>query len=292
MDHINVSFTLSANEPLLQVARDILASLLAEVGFHSFVDTPQGIDAYIPRDHFSAEAVERAIEAFPIDGIAITYECETIPDRDWNQAWETEGFAPIDIDGKILVYDAHQPTPTLSRPIELAIEARQAFGTATHETTRLMLSHLLALPVHDHRVLDCGCGTGILSLAASKMGAKEVVAFDIDPWSVENTRHNALLNGVGNIQVLEGDVSVLSSVGGAFDLILANINRNTLLSHLPTYRQVLAPRGTVLLSGFFTEDVPLLVHKASSLGLTKTSQSTENHWTILHFSVHPFPHNC
>ncbi len=283
MDYINVSFTLSANDSLTQVARDLLADRLGQVGFHSFEDTTEGINGYIPRDQFSVEVVENVIDAFPLIGVAIAYECEVIPDKDWNKEWEAQGFAPIDVDGKMLIYDARGTSPTLTRPIEIGIRARQAFGTGTHETTRLMLSRMLTMEMKDKRVLDCGCGTGILSLAAMKLGAREVVAYDIDPWSVENTRENATLNGVGNVEVLEGDVSVLKQVRGTMDLVVANINRNILLSDLPSFYGVLAPSGSILMSGFFTEDIPLLMEKASGLGLKKIAQSEENHWAMLHF---------
>ncbi len=282
MDFVRVSFTITTNDSLLQAARDILANELATLGFDSFVDTTTGIDGYIPRELFSPKATTNAIHDFPLVGVSIAYECATIEDQDWNQEWETHGFAPIDIDSQILIYDARQAAPTLRRPIEIAIEARQAFGTGTHETTRLILAHMLSLHLRGSRVLDCGCGTGVLSLAASMMGASEVVAYDIDKWSVDNTLHNASLNGLTNIRVFQGDANVLTHTNAAFDLVVANINRNILMADLPRFSKVLRPTGIILLSGFYTDDVPMLMEKASSLHLKKIAQRCENNWTMIH----------
>ena len=151
--------------------------------------------------------------------------------RNWNEQWENEGFEPIVIDGRCIIHDTKHPagdkapdSPTL----DITIEARQAFGTGTHETTRMIVGELLKMDLKGKRILDCGCGTGILGIVASKCGASEIVAYDIDEWSVENARHNAKLNGVKNMEVLEGDRNVLSHVSGVFDVVLANINRNIL----------------------------------------------------------------
>ena len=168
-------------------------------------------------------------------------------------------------------------------PLRIGIEAQMAFGTGTHETTRLMVAQLLDAQLSGKRVLDCGCGTGILGIAASKLGAEEVVAYDIDEWSVENTRHNAALNGVENLQVLHGDSRVLSHVSGVFDVVVANINRNILLADLPHFADVLSSTGTLLLSGFYQEDAPLLVAEAERNGLQLLHKAGENGWACLVF---------
>jgi ribosomal protein L11 methyltransferase len=166
----------------------------------------------------------------------------------------------------------------------VVIDARMAFGSGTHATTRLMVEQLLLLHPSGLRVLDCGCGTGILSIVASKAGARQVVAYDIDEWSVENTRHNAVLNGVDNIEVLGGDSHVLSHVSGLFDIVLANINRNILLSDLPSMREILATGGHVVISGFYESDVPALVEAATALGLSLQSKMASGDWVSLSFS--------
>lgn len=174
--------------------------------------------------------------------------------------------------------------PTGAIPIE--IDAKLAFGTGTHETTRMICSELISLltpysSLHE-RVLDCGTGTGILSICALKLGATEAVGYDIDEWSVDNARHNAVINLVDDrFTSLLGDATILNKVEGTFDLVLANINRNILLQDLPTYYRSLRKGGTLLLSGFFDGDVPMLLEAATALGFRPAGQTTRDTWACL-----------
>ena len=159
-----------------------------------------------------------------------------------------------------------------------------AFGSGTHATTQMVVASLLSLDLDGKHVLDCGCGTGILSIVASKAGAASVVAYDIDEWSVENTHHNAQLNGVENIEVLAGDVHILSHTSGLFDVVLANINRNVLLSDMAEMRSVMNSGGCLIISGFYDTDAPMLVAEANRLGLTLVSRRQSGEWVSLSFS--------
>ena len=164
----------------------------------------------------------------------------------------------------------------------IEIHARQAFGTGTHETTRMMVSTLAAMELKGKRVLDCGTGTGSLAIVALKGGAREAVGYDIDEWSTENARHNAALNGVeSRFTVLLGDASVLQSVEGTFDVVLANINRNILIADIPVMVEKLSPNGRLALSGFLADDVPLLLAKAKELGLSLLTEKNEAGWYCL-----------
>ena len=286
MKYYAVDFTIQCSDELLQTSRELLADSAGEAGFESFEDNEHGITGYIQTDLFHRESLQQAIDDFPIDGVNITYEVSQAEDRDWNSEWEEAGFDPIIVNGKCIIYDARQqgttPLSSLLAPLRIAIAARMAFGTGTHETTRMVVSQLLDLEIEGKRVLDCGCGTGILAIAAAKLGAIHVVAYDIDEWSVENTRHNAELNGVeSKIEVLHGDSSVLSHVSGVFQLVVANINRNILLADMHAFCDVMAHGGTLILSGFYTEDTPLLEAEARKNGLTLVSQSSENNWACL-----------
>ena len=165
------------------------------------------------------------------------------------------------------------------------IQARQAFGTGTHQTTQMIISTLLSLQLHGKRVLDCGCGTGILGIVASKLGANNVMAYDIDEWSVENTRHNAQLNNADNIKVLQGDASIVTHFNEKFDVIVANINRNILLHDMPMFKRVLANNGILILSGFYANDVPLLEQKAAPLNLTLTEVKEKDEWRACIFHL-------
>ena len=277
-------FKIACTPELTQIAKDLLPDLMGEIGFESFEDTPDGLKGYIPADLLDTNSLKQVLETFPLEGVNITYTLSDTEDKNWNEAWENTGFAPINIDNQVLVYDARTGRkPAGDSLINIGIEAKQAFGTGTDETTRMMIGAMLQLSLKGKRVLDCGCGTGILGIAALKLGAEAVVGFDIDEWSVENTQHNAAINEVDNIEVFHGDAHVLSHVSGVFDVVLANINRNILLNDMPTYLEIMNAGSVLIISGFYEEDVKLLDEKANSLGLVKTSQKTDNHWCCLTF---------
>lgn len=277
-------FKIACTPELTQIAKDLLPDLMGEVGFESFEDTPDGLKGYIPADLLDTNSLKQVLETFPLEDVNITYTLSDTEDKNWNEAWENTGFAPINIDNRVLVYDARTGRkPAGDSLINIGIEAKQAFGTGTHETTRMMIGAMLQLSLKGKRVLDCGCGTGILGIAALKLGAEAVVGFDIDEWSVENTQHNAAINEVDNIEVFHGDAHVLSHVSGVFDVVLANINRNILLNDMPTYLEIMNAGSVMIISGFYEEDVKLLDEKANSLGLVKTSQKSDNHWCCLTF---------
>lgn len=277
-------FKIACTPELTQIAKDLLPDLMGEIGFESFENTTDGLKGYIPADLLDTNSLKQVLETFPIESVNITYTLSDTEDKNWNEAWENTGFAPINIDNQVLVYNARtERKPAGDSLINIGIEAKQAFGTGTHETTRMMIGAMLQLSLKGKRVLDCGCGTGILGIAALKLGAEAVVGFDIDEWSVENTQHNAAINEVDNIEVFHGDAHVLSHVSGVFDVVLANINRNILLNDMPAYLEIMNAGSVLIISGFYEEDVKLLDEKANSLGLVKTSQKTDNHWCCLTF---------
>lgn len=286
MKYLVVKFKINTGDDMMQICRDLLADSAAEAGFESFEETEQGIDAYVQKDLFEQEVLDNNLRNFPIENTAISYSIEDAEDKDWNQEWEKQGFEPICVDDQILIYDAKHPElhPTTSPDhIEIGIEAKLAFGTGNHETTRMIVSTLLNNHLYQKRVLDCGCGTGILGIVAAKLGAREVVAYDIDEWSVDNAKHNAKLNGIDNMEVYFGNASVINHINGVFDIILANINRNILLNDMKTFRSVLNDGGLLILSGFYEEDASTLLTKAQEFGLQEIGKRTDNNWTCLVF---------
>ena len=276
----------------MQDARDVLAAMAGEAGFETFEETETGLKGYVQQALFDEEALKIALDDFPFEGITVTYDIHEAEDRDWNEQWENEGFEPIVIPPSIIIHDGrHLPTEVSSNLLDIEIDAKLAFGTGTHETTRMVCSTLLSYlsPLTSHlsplRVLDCGTGTGILSICALKLGAASAIGYDIDEWSVDNARHNAVINQVDDrFTALLGDASILyNKVEGLFDLVLANINRNILLNDMPLFRQKMAPDARLILSGFYTDDIPLLVERAATLGLTLESQKQDNSWACLTF---------
>lgn len=284
MKYLVAKFKIATSEDLLQVCKDLLADSAAEAGFESFEETQEGLEAYVQKELFDKNALDASIADFPIEGTDISYTIEDAEDKDWNEEWEEQGFDPICVDDQVLIYDAKHPElhPTTSPDhIEIGIEAKLAFGTGNHETTRMIVSTLLNMNLYKMRVLDCGCGTGILGLVASKLGASEVVGYDIDEWSVENAKHNAQLNGVDNLEVYFGNASVINHISGVFDVVLANINRNILLEDMKSFRGVLNEGGYMILSGFYEEDIPVLLEKAKEFGLYESGRRTDNNWACL-----------
>ncbi|MBR1469383.1 MAG: 50S ribosomal protein L11 methyltransferase [Prevotella sp.] len=289
MKYYAVKFQIECAPELMQTARDLLADDVVRAGFESFEDDENGLIGYVQTDQFNQSMLNEVVApfAFVVPNVQISYTIEEVEPKNWNETWENEGFNPIFIGDRCVIYDARRlenpPLSSLMAPLRIGIETKMAFGTGTHETTRLMVGQLLDMDLQGKRVLDCGCGTGILGIAASKLGASEVVAYDIDEWSVENTRHNAALNGVENLQVLHGDSGVLTHVSGIFDVVLANINRNILLADMPHFADIMAASGVLLLSGFYAEDTPLLIAKAGELQLQLVGEASDNGWACLNF---------
>ena len=224
--------------------------------------------------------LKTALEDFPFQDTTISYDIREAEDRDWNEQWEQEGFEPIVISENLIIHDGrHLPDSTPDIAIE--IDAKLAFGTGTHETTRMICSTLLELQPKG-RVLDCGTGTGILSICALKLGAQEAIGYDIDEWSVDNARHNAVINQIDNrFTSLLGDASILNKVEGTFDLVMANINRNILLNDMPQFVSKMNADATLILSGFYTDDCQTLIEKAQTLGLTLQQQKEDQQWACL-----------
>jgi ribosomal protein L11 methyltransferase len=283
MKYFEAIFTIS---PYSTDASDILAAMAGEVGFETFEETEDGLKGYVQQSLLNEEALRETIEDFPFEGITVTYDIHEAEDRDWNEQWEQEGFEPIVIsEGAIIIHDGrHLPNNMPADTIDIEIDAKLAFGTGTHETTRMICSTLIE---HHPKgcVLDCGTGTGILSICALKLGAREAIGYDIDEWSVDNARHNAVINHVDNrFTSLLGDASILNKVEGEFEVVMANINRNILLADMPMFRKKMAPRAMLILSGFYTEDAPLLIEKAKTLGLTLQQQKEDQNWCCLVFN--------
>ena len=282
MKYLVAEFKIECQDGMIQIARDLLTDALGEAGFETFEDTEDGIKGYVQESLFDENAMNDVISNFMLPDVSINANIQEAEYKNWNEEWEEAGFERININDSITIYDArHDDGNGIASGISIGIETKQAFGTGTHETTRMIVSTLLNIDLKGKRVLDCGCGTGILGIAASKLGASEVVGYDIDEWSSENAIHNAELNGVDNMKVMLGDASVLKSVEGKFDVVLANINRNILLADMPAFVSVMADESLLILSGFYASDVDLLIEKASNLGLSKIDSKSDSEWTCL-----------
>ena len=284
MKYYEVNFTIEAPEELMQDARDILSALAGEAGFETFEDTDSGVKGYVQQALFDEDLLKALIGDFPRPSCAVKFAVSEAEDKDWNEQWEQQGFEPIVVGETLVIHDGRHLPSDISPQTSIEIDAHLAFGTGTHETTRMMVGQLMSLDLADKRVLDCGTGTGILGIAALKLGAHEAVGYDIDEWSADNARHNAVINMVDSqFTSLLGDASILKEVNGVFDVVLANINRNILLNDMEAFVEKMAPHSTLLLSGFYEQDIPMLEEKAASLGLEKQTQQHDGDWACLMF---------
>ncbi|MGP1417598.1 MAG: 50S ribosomal protein L11 methyltransferase [Prevotella fusca] len=284
MKYIQVKFTA---EPDSLDVRDIIAALAGEEGFESFTDEPDGLVGYCQENLFNEETLGHTLQNLPVPNVKVTFTASHIEDKNWNEEWEKGGFEPVIIDNRCAIVCKNMEDEATAAqnsldtiPMKIVIDAKQAFGTGTHETTQMIVSLLLNQDLKDKRVLDCGCGTGILGIVAAKCGAKEVVCYDIDEWSVRNAEHNAELNSV-ELDVLEGDKSVLSHVSGVFDVIMANINRNIILEDIEDFVSVMTTDSKIILSGFYEQDAESILQKAAELGLKESQRLLNHDWCCL-----------
>lgn len=266
-------FTVEPKNP----ATEILIAELAEIGFDTFEETETGMFAYIPTPQDKKDILE---EVNILDSIVfdISYQKKIIEQQNWNEQWEKD-FKPIEIDDRCNIRASFHPKKEVD--FDIVINPKMSFGTGHHATTHLMLDFILKEDLTDKKVLDMGCGTGVLAILASMKNAKHVDAIDIDIWSVENARENIALNNCKNISVYEGDVELLKSETEKYDVIFANINRNILLEDMQAYAGRLTNRGTLLLSGFYEADLPLIKQEAKKYDLNYDSHCVRNDWTAL-----------
>ncbi len=289
MKYYEVTFNIKGSEELYQSACDVFASMAADAGFETFEDCENGLKGYVQQNLFNNSTLDDLIENFPLP-CSISYTVEEAEDKDWNEEWEKEGFMPIIIplpahrgEGILAIHDGRHMPDAMDMGIE--IDAHLAFGTGTHETTRMIVTSLLDLDLNNKRFLDCGTGTGILAITALKLGACEAIGYDIDEWSVDNARHNAVINRVDDhFQSYLGDAKVLDdAIQGHFDTITANINRNILLADMPAFVGKMKEHAILILSGFYEDDIEILTRKATELELQKKAQRLDDHWACLVF---------
>ena len=275
MDAIYIEYTLevSPKEP----TTEILIAQLGFVGFESFVENDSGVIAYIQKQDWNAEILDDVF-ILNSDEFDISYEFKEVAQTNWNAEWE-KNFEPIQVDDLVSIRAPFHENPQLQ--YDIVIEPKMSFGTGHHETTHMMVQHLLDIDLTNRKVLDMGCGTGILAIFAEMKGAKPIDAIDIDRWCYENSIENAERNDCKHIDVYEGDSSLLS--GKEYDVIIANINRNILLSDMKIYTDSLRENGTLLLSGFYEEDIPIIDVEVSQYGLTLDKKINRNNWVALKY---------
>lgn len=273
----------SLDKETLIIAQELCPAIVGELGYESFEDTENGVIGYIQQQMYNNGALNETLSNFPLPEIAVKFTTETVEDKNWNEVWEKNGYLPITIGDKCIIHDPeHHPEKQFN--IDIVIDAHQAFGTGTHETTQMIVGELLEMNLVGKNILDCGCGTGILSIAAAKLGARTATGYDVDEWSVRNTEHNARLNSQNNIRVFLGDASLLTSnIFESFDLAMANINRNILLNDMSKICGRIKHGGFLIISGFYATDVDTLKDKANDLGLILIGRRESDEWNMLKF---------
>ena len=261
----------------LQPAVEILIAELGYAGFESFVETQEGVTAYIQKEEWQP-AILDGIHILKSEEFKISYTSEEIAQTNWNAEWE-KSFQPIIVDNQCVVRAPFHPKQDTT--YDIIIEPKMSFGTGHHETTHMMIQHILKNNFKGKSVLDMGCGTGVLAILTEKRGALKIDAIDIDNWCYLNSIENTERNHCKNVSVYEGDVNLLKSK--SYDTIIANINRNILLKDLESYIGCLNPNGELYLSGFYKDDISLIKEKCNMHGLKHVETLEKNHWVALKF---------
>ncbi|MGB0839076.1 MAG: 50S ribosomal protein L11 methyltransferase [Chitinophagales bacterium] len=263
-----------------EMVQEILVAELSAVGYESFEETPNGLTACIVESGYEEATLKRVCEQYEVLA-PITIASQTLtPDQNWNKKWEDNFFTPITIKDKVLVKATFHET-TQDLPYTITINPKLAFGTGHHETTSLVLEQMLSIDFQEQQVLDYGCGTGILAIMASQLGAKSVLAIDYDHWSYENTFENLSLNNIENVTPIHGEINALTNQ--KFDTILANINKNVLLNTMSNMIDLLKKGGQLLMSGILLTDKTAMIETATNAGLSLQHALEKGEWVCLHF---------
>ena len=271
--YIQLKLTISP----LESGQEIALAFLGEMGFESFVETTEGLEAYIQEESWTPDLLD---QLYPLveNGLDIGWSLTAIPPENWNAVWESD-FQPILIED-ICAVRAHFHAP-IDVPFELVITPKMSFGTGHHQTTHMMLNTLLNNPPKDEVVLDMGCGTGVLAILAEKLGAVSIDAIDVESWCFENTVENAAMNDCKKVNAIEGDRKLIPEK--EYGTIIANINLNVLLLDIPLYAERLRSNGKLFLSGFYTHDIPAIESKANQNGLQMVDYQQKDNWVAAHF---------
>ncbi len=263
----------------LQPASEILIAELGYAGFESFVETEEGVQAFIQKEEWNEHILDE-IHILQSEEFKITHTFEEIEQVNWNSEWE-KNFNPIVVDGVCSVRAPFHDQPDTD--YDIIIEPKMSFGTGHHETTHMMIQHLLRIDLNDKKVLDMGCGTGVLAILAEMRGASPIDAIDIDNWCYLNTMENVERNQCVAITAYEGDVALIKDK--KYDLIIANINRNILLNDIPSYAKSLSDKGTLLLSGFYKEDLPVITEACEQQGFQFVNNFDRNNWIAASYEL-------
>lgn len=274
MRYIQLSITAY---PSSEDVTDILSFYLGNIGYESFVASETGLEAYIPQKYFSEEKLKKVLHFLAIEmndllkDVKVEYEFNLLEEKNWNKEWEKNYFKPLVVSDKCLVRSSFHSVDK-QYDYEITIDPKMAFGTGHHQTTYLMLQEILRLDLKNRSVLDIGCGTAVLAILAAKMGARDIVAIDFDEWACFNAKENVLLNNITDVAVRLGEVDLIQDE--KYDFIFANINRNVLLQDIHHYAKAMNKGATLIMSGFYLEDVPIIKMECekNNLSLQKTEQ--------------------
>jgi ribosomal protein L11 methyltransferase len=270
MDYIELNCTLN---PIAEGFTDLLAGELAAIGFESFVDTDQGLTAFVQVDLFDEKAVNEVAENYK-DIFCLTYTFQKIEGQNWNEEWE-KNFEPVIVGDQCLIKGTfhHGLAPA---KYTITIDPKMSFGTGHHETTQLMIENILKTNFEGKKILDMGCGTGVLAILAAMRGASDITAIDIEEWAYNNSIENIALNNVSQIKVYQGDVALIKDQ--KFEIVLANINKNVLLADIPEYVKTMTDKGLLILSGIYIDDLPDILACAQNAGLTFIENNERKRW--------------
>lgn len=275
-DYVELRFDL---DPCEEYMTDLLAAMLADAGYESFVPDESGLTAYVRESQYSVEAVDAIVESFPFEP-AISHTAKRIEGRDWNSEWEKNYFQPIVVGGECVIHSSfHTDIPKCR--YDIVIDPKMAFGTGHHSTTSLIIARLLDMSLEGVSMVDMGTGTGILAILAAMRGASPVAAIEIDEFAYTNALENIRINSHPEIVMLNGDATALSTLEFKANLFVANINRNVITADMEAYAEATAKGGVMLLSGFYVEDIPVVREAAERCGMKYVDYTEQKNWACV-----------